>query len=334
MTPHLRLTDLSVHYPIRKGVLRRQVGAVRAVDGVDLTVARGETFGLVGESGCGKSTLARAALRLQDATGGRVEFAAGDRLDDITQLSPAALRPLRRRMQIVFQDPFSSLNPRLRVGTTLAENLRALEGLTGAASRERVAAVLRSVGLPEETATRFPHEFSGGQRQRIAIARALVTRPGFVVLDEPVSALDVSIRAQILNLLVDMQRELGLTYLFVSHDLSVVRYICDRLAVMYLGRIVEHGEVETIFAAPSHPYTQLLLAAVPVPVPRAARGRARLYGDPPSPSAILRGCVFRGRCPQAGELCARETPALRARGRADGGVSLRSGLSTAMGGSP
>ena len=316
MTPHLRLTDLFVHYPIRQGVLRRQVGAVRAVDGVDLTVARGETFGLVGESGCGKSTLARAALRLQDATGGRVEFAAEDRLDDITKLSMAALRPLRRRMQIVFQDPFSSLNPRLSVGTTLAENLRALEGLTGAAARERVAAVLRSVGLPEATAARFPHEFSGGQRQRIAIARALVTHPGFVVLDEPVSALDVSIRAQILNLLVDMQRERGLTYLFVSHDLSVVRYICDRLAVMYLGRIVEQGEVETVFAAPSHPYTRLLLAAVPVPVPRAARDRARIHGDPPSPSAILRGCAFRSRCPQASDICGREAPALR--GRTDG----------------
>ena len=316
MTPHLRLTELYVHYPIRKGVLRRQVGAVRAVDGVTLSVARGETFGLVGESGCGKSTLARAALRLQDPTGGRVEFAAGERLDDITQLSPAALRPLRRRMQIVFQDPFSSLNPRLRIGTTLAENLRALEGLTGAPARERVAAVLRSVGLPAEIASRFPHEFSGGQRQRIAIARALVTHPGFVVLDEPVSALDVSIRAQILNLLVDMQRERGLTYLFVSHDLSVVRYICDRLAVMYLGRIVEQGEVETVFAAPSHPYTRLLLAAVPVPVPRAARDRARLHGDPPSPSALLQGCAFRSRCPQAGELCVREQPPLRP--RADG----------------
>jgi oligopeptide/dipeptide ABC transporter ATP-binding protein len=317
VTPHLRLTGLSVHYPIRKGVLRRQVGAVRAVEGVDLTVARGQTFGLVGESGCGKSTLARTALRLQDATAGRIEFAAGgEALEDITRLSQAALRPLRRHMQIVFQDPFSSLNPRLRVGTTLAENLCALEGLTGADARARVAAVLRSVGLPEEAAARYPHEFSGGQRQRIAIARALATEPGFVVLDEPVSALDVSIRAQILNLLVDMQRERGLTYLFVSHDLSVIRYICDQMAVMYLGRIVEQGEVETVFAAPAHPYTRLLLAAVPVPVPRARRSRVGLTGDPPSPSAILRGCIFRGRCPQATEMCAQEAPALR--GRADG----------------
>jgi oligopeptide/dipeptide ABC transporter ATP-binding protein len=312
MTAHVRLTGLKVHYPIRQGVLRRQVGAVRAVDGVDMEIARGETFGLVGESGCGKSTLARAVLRLQDATAGRIEFAPDGALADITRLSQGAMRPLRRRMQIVFQDPFSSLNPRLRIGTTLAENLRALEGLTGRPARARVAEALRDVGLPEDAARRYPHEFSGGQRQRIAIARALVTHPGFVVLDEPVSALDVSIRAQILNLLIGMQRERGLTYLFVSHDLSVVRYICERLAVMYLGRIVEQGTVEAVFSAPVHPYTKLLLDAVPVPVPRAARGRARLKGDPPSPSAVLVGCAFRGRCPVAGERCGREAPALRA----------------------
>ncbi|WP_264716230.1 ABC transporter ATP-binding protein [Limobrevibacterium gyesilva] len=312
------MTDLRVHYPIRKGVFRRQVGAVRAVDGVSFGIAEGETFGLVGESGCGKSTLARAILRLQQPTGGTVQFRHRDGGEiDVTSLPAPAMRALRRDIQIVFQDPYSSLNPRLSIGMTLAEPVRAIEGVGSRERRARVAEALAAVGLPMEAARRFPHEFSGGQRQRIAIARALITRPRFVVLDEPVSALDVSIRAQVLNLLVDMQRERALTYLFVSHDLSVVRYLCNRVAVMYLGRIVELGEVDRMFAAPRHPYTRSLLAAIPRPQPRKIRPPLGVVGEPPGPLSVAGGCAFRSRCPHATGHCAAEPPVLRDLGNGD-----------------
>ena len=310
MTPHLRVRGLRVEYPIRKGVFRRPAGAVRAVREVGFEIAEGETFGLVGESGCGKSSLARALLRLQPPSGGEVWFRSAGGDVNLAELPEAAMRKLRRELQIVFQDPYSSLNPRLSIGRSLSEPVRAIEGAGQAERRRRVAEALEAVGLPAEAARRYPHEFSGGQRQRIAIARALITRPNFVVLDEPVSALDVSIRAQILNLLADMQAERRLTYLFVSHDLSVVRYLCSRVAVMYLGRIVELGEVDRVFARPRHPYTRSLLAAIPRPQPRAARP-TRIAGEPPSQLAAVEGCAFRFRCPQATERCAVEAPVLR-----------------------
>jgi len=266
MTDRLRLSDLKVHYPVRKGLFRRVVGAGRAVDGVSLAIPTGATFGLVGESGCGKSSLARAVLQLQKPTDGKILFRAQGQQDsatDLTALSPRRLRALRREMQIVFQDPYSALNPRLRVKTILDEPLRAMESLNRAERHERIVKSLQAVGLTEAALERFPHQFSGGQRQRIAIARALLSNPNFIVLDEPVSALDVSVRAQILNLLIQLQRQLGLTYLFVSHDLSVVRHLCDRVAVMNAGEIVETGPVEQVWRDPQHPYTKRLLAAVP-----------------------------------------------------------------------
>ena len=283
---------------------------LRAVDGVTLQVMQGETLGLVGESGCGKSTLGRLLLRLQDPTSGRIYFDG----HDITHLSQSALRPFRGDMQIIFQDPYSSLNPRMTVRAALSEALR-VHGMVGAASEEdqRIAALLERVGLRPEHMRRYPHEFSGGQRQRIGIARALAVSPRFIVADEPVSALDVSIQAQIVNLLSDLQEELGLSYLFIAHDLHVVEHVSHRVAVMYLGRVVELATSGQIYSQPRHPYTEALLSAAPEPDPTARKRRLLLQGDVPSPLDPPSGCAFHPRCPIAEKgLCDREVPGLRA----------------------
>jgi peptide/nickel transport system ATP-binding protein/oligopeptide transport system ATP-binding protein len=307
--PLLQVTDLKVHYPIRGGLLRRPVGAVKAVDGVSFTINAGETFALVGESGCGKSTTGYATLGIVRATAGAVALSG----TDLTRLDRAALRDAQRDMQIIFQDPYSSLDPKMTIGESVAEPLIARGVLRGAALARRVEEVLVLVGLQPQHATRYPHEFSGGQRQRIVIARALALQPKLIVCDEPVSALDVSIRSQILNLLMRLQRELGVTYLFISHDLSVVRHISDRIAVMYLGHIVEEAPTDRLFAVPTHPYTQALLSAILLPDPEAQRARRPiiLQGDLPSPAAPPSGCVFRTRCPMAQEVCAGAMPQLR-----------------------
>jgi oligopeptide/dipeptide ABC transporter ATP-binding protein len=295
----LDVERLAVHFPIRRGILRRVVGAVRAVDEVSFRIGRGETLGLVGESGCGKTTTGRAILRLVEPTGGRV------RLDgtDLTHLPGRALRGLRRRMQIVFQDPYGSLNPRLTVRAILEEGL-VIHRMGDAAERQRrMRDALDRTGMPATSLDRYPHEFSGGQRQRIAIARALVLEPEFVVLDEPVSALDVSIQAQVVNLLADLRRDLGLTYLFISHDLSVVEHLSDRVAVMYLGRIVEMASAPQLYAGPLHPYTLALFSAVPSVDPARRRTRIVLSGDVPSPARPPAGCRFHPRCPLAEADC-------------------------------
>ncbi|MGK5169758.1 ABC transporter ATP-binding protein [Geodermatophilus sp. CPCC 205761] len=301
---------LEVHFPIRGGVLRRAAGVLRAVDGVDLDIVRGETLGLVGESGCGKSTLGNALLRLVPPTGGTVRF--GD--VDVTALDRRGLRQLRRRAGMVFQDPFASLDPRCTVAQTVAEPLE-VHGLRPG-RRERAARVgelLELVGLDPAVAARYPHEFSGGQRQRVGIARALAGEPDFLVCDEALASLDVSVQAQVLNLLRRLQRQLGLTLLFISHDLSAVRHISDRIAVMYLGRIVEIGSASAVAAQPQMPYTQALLSAVPVPHPALERARQRivLRGDVPSPANVPSGCRFRTRCPSVFEPCPDVDPALQ-----------------------
>jgi peptide/nickel transport system ATP-binding protein len=309
--PLVETEDLRVWFPIKSGiVLDRHVGDVKAVDGVSLKIERGETLGLVGESGCGKSTVGRAILRLYEPTGGRVVFDG----QDITNLGEGELRPLRRRMQMVFQDPFASLNPRHSVGRLVGEPLR-VHGLAGrAGARKRVRELLEVVGLPPDAASRYPHEFSGGQRQRIGVARALAVNPDFMVLDEPVSALDVSIQAQIINLLEELQREFELTYLFIAHDLAVVRHMSDRIAVMYLGSVVEVSPADDLYANPLHPYTISLLSAVPLPDPVAERERETilLQGDLPSPANPPRACRFHTRCPFVQPTrCRDEVPPLR-----------------------
>ena len=301
----LQVEGLVKHFPVRKGVFGRVRGAVRAVDGVDFNLAAGETLGVVGESGCGKSTLGRAVLRLIEPSAGRVLFDG----DDLGQLSLPALRRKRSAMQIIFQDPYSSLNPRMTVGQTLAEPLM-LHGLAAGRERERVAELLHTVGLAPQHALRYPHEFSGGQRQRIGIARALAVEPKLIVCDEAVSALDVSVQAQVVNLLQDLQQQFGLAYIFIAHDLAVVKHIASRIAVMYLGRIVELADKRTLFATPRHPYTQALLSAIPLPEPGARRDRVVLAGDVPSPLNPPAGCHFHTRCPFVQPICSQQVPPL------------------------
>lgn len=302
----LIVEELVKHYPVRRGLVPRTVGYVHAVDGVSFSIGRGQTLGLVGESGCGKTTLGRAILRLVEPTSGRITF---DGMN-VLELRGRKLRKLRQRMQIVFQDPYGSLNPRMTVGQMIAEPILAHNLATRSAARERVAQLLSLVGLESDHARRYPHEFSGGQRQRIGIARALALRPDFVLCDEAVSSLDVSIQAQILNLLRNLQRRFSLTYLFIAHDLSVVKHVSDRIAVMYLGEIVEMADTETVFSNPLHPYTQALLASIPVPDPWASSRVAGIRGDIPSPSNPPFGCRFRTRCPLAINECAQATPPL------------------------
>jgi oligopeptide/dipeptide ABC transporter ATP-binding protein len=307
LPPVLDVTDLKKHFPIYKGVLRRQVGAVYAVDGVSFSIRAGETLGLVGESGCGKSTVGRTVLRLTDPTGGAIKVDG----EDITHCSRKDLRPYRRQMQIIFQDPFSSLDPRMSAGDIVGEPLK-VHGLANAKERrQRVAALFDRVGLRKAQMNDYPHQFSGGQRQRIGIARALALRPKLIVGDEPVSALDVSIQAQVLNLMMDLQKEMGLAYLFISHNLAVVEHISHRIAVMYLGRIVEYTDKRTLFTSPQHPYTESLLSAVPVPDPTIKRQKRVLQGDVPSPVNPPRGCHFHTRCPYVVDRCRVEAPALR-----------------------
>jgi peptide/nickel transport system ATP-binding protein len=309
--PLVELDDLRVWFPIKSGVvLDRHVGDVKAVDGVTFSIGRGETVGLVGESGCGKSTVGRAILRLYRLTSGRVLFDGRD----ISKLSDAEMRPLRRRMQMVFQDPYASLNPRHSVGRTIGEPMRAHGLSSRRAVHARVRELLEVVGLPQDAAGRYPHEFSGGQRQRIGVARALAVQPEFIVADEPVSALDVSIQAQIINLLENLQREFDLTYLFIAHDLAVVRHISDRIAVMYLGGIVEVSPADLLYDSPYHPYTISLLSAVPIPDPKVERQRETilLKGDLPSPANPPHACRFHTRCPYVQPTrCRDERPELR-----------------------
>jgi oligopeptide transport system ATP-binding protein len=305
----VQVTDLKMHFPIRRGLLQRTVGAVKAVDGVTFEVRQGETLGLVGESGCGKSTTGRALLQLYRPTSGSVLFEG----QDLTKLHGESLRRKRQRMQMIFQDPYASLNPRMTVGDIIGEPLE-VHGLARPNERrQKVEQYLARVGLNPYFADRYPHEFSGGQRQRIGIARALSLNPSFIVCDEPISALDVSIQAQVVNLLEDLQKELGLTYLFIAHDLSMVRHISDRVAVMYLGKLMEMAPRKEMYSNPLHPYTQALMSAVPIPDPvlEARRQRIILSGDPPSPANPPQGCVFNTRCPLAIDICRQQVPVWR-----------------------
>ncbi len=305
-TELLSVEKLAMHFPIYKGVIRRKIGVIKAVDGVNFSIRSGETLALVGESGCGKSTTGRAILRLYDPTAGKIIFDG----QDLVPLKGEALRRVRPHMQMIFQDPQACLNPRMTVGSIIAEPIEEHGLLKGAAKYDRVHELLDAVSLPRAYANRYPHAFSGGQRQRIGIARALALEPEFIVCDEPIAALDVSIQAQVVNLLEDLQEKLGLTYLFISHDLSMVRHIADRVAVMYLGKVVELATRDALYKTPKHPYTQALLSAIPIPNPakEATRQHIILSGDVPSPSNPPVGCNFSTRCPAATETCMREEP--------------------------
>lgn len=309
--PLLRVEGLKMHFPVTEGLfMRRVVGHVKAVDGISFTIAPGETLGLVGESGCGKTTVGRCILRLEDPTAGRVVFAG----KDIAGKKMSEMSDLRQEVQVIFQDPFSSLNPRMKIGSIISEPMR-VHGIIKDARkrRERVAELLRICGLNPRFADRYPHEMSGGQRQRVGIARALSVNPKFIVCDEAVSALDVSIQAQVINLLEDLREQFNFSYLFIAHDLSVVRHLCHRVAVMYLGKIVELADCDELFDNPQHPYTKALLSAVPVPDPAVEEARSHqiLEGEVPSPIAPPPGCVFHPRCPQANETCSRDIPELQ-----------------------
>lgn len=309
----LEVKDLQVHFPVTEGLLKRQVGSIAAVNGVSFHIKRGETFSLVGESGCGKSTTALSVLKMQPVLGGQIIFDG----EDITHHSPAQMRGIRRKMQMVYQDPFGSLNPRMKVGSIIGEPLR-VHGMAGdkAQYHARIASLMKTVGLLEDMAERYPHEFSGGQRQRICIARALALDPKLIICDEPVSALDVSIQAQVVNLLMDLQERLGLTYLFIAHDLSVVRHISNRVAVMYLGKIVEEADRDTLFKTPKHPYTKALLAAVPEADPEVEAQRAEqlIIGEIPSLRSPPPGCTFHTRCAEAMPICKEQVPDCRTEG--------------------
>jgi oligopeptide transport system ATP-binding protein len=305
----IAVSGLKKHFPIMQGLIRRQVGAVRAVDGVAFDIYRGETLGLVGESGSGKSTVGKTILQLEKVTEGSISFEGVE----LTELAPEKMRKLRPRMQMIFQDPHASLNPRMTVASIISEPLTEHKEVKGNERRDRVAELLSLVGLESKHANRYPHEFSGGQRQRIGIARAIALNPDFIVADEPIAALDVSIQAQVVNLMENLQDVLGLTYLFISHDLSMIRHIADRVAVMYLGKLMELADADELYINPLHPYTRALLSAVPVPDPEieATRKRIILEGDIPSPANPPPGCVFNTRCPIAQERCVAEVPAWR-----------------------
>ncbi len=308
----LKIDGLCKHFPIRKGFLGRQTGAVKAVDGVDFHVGRGEIFGLVGESGCGKSTIGRAILRAFDITSGRIVYSPQPHVEiELGTMNEAELRPLRRELQMIFQDPYSSLNPRMTVSEIIGEPLRLNRLMDSAQIPEEVRRLLRDVGLNPSHMNRYPHAFSGGQRQRIGIARALVMKPRFVVADEAVSALDVSVQAQILELLLELKAQYSLSYLFISHDLSVIKYLCTRVGVMYVGKLVEVASRDDLFSRPLHPYTQALISVVPIPNPRMRTRFRLLEGEVANPAAPPSGCYFHPRCPFAKEICRDTEPALR-----------------------